>query len=95
MGGGEGVGLLSFTVAHDGIVRIGLFGFLLEAMTYVLSSTQLMSITYRNKKINGATIFDTTTNMYKSIPNIKHKLMIDRLNHEWHFVIIDPNRRKQ
>lgn len=33
-GGGEGVGLLSLTVAHDGIVKIGLFGFLLEAMTY-------------------------------------------------------------
>lgn len=45
LGGGEGVGLLSFTVAHDGIVRIGLFGFLLEAMTYLLSCTQLITFT--------------------------------------------------
>ena len=39
LGGGDGVGLLSLTVAHDGIVRIGLFDFLLEAMTYFLSLT--------------------------------------------------------
>ena len=33
LGGGEGVGLLSLTAEHEGIVKIGLLSFLLEAIT--------------------------------------------------------------
>ena len=58
LGGGEGVGLLSLTGVHDGMVRMGLFSFLFVAMTCKYTATSLHSIDPKMKLNNVTQVYD-------------------------------------